>query len=350
MKTIHWILVAAAALAGEPAVSTAQSENEYPLLQVETGTTLMASAGSGDAIEDEGGMGFDLFTTLPAGRGAWGMLLEAETHSMVNHLSRSGGGFETHDAFLSGEATLAEFHYTFPALGGEWSVGLLDSKVHIDVSAVANDDKEQFLGAAFVNNPAIAIPENDLGLTYRREAGPRAPGFTLLAMTGKFTPANSSRSARAVFLAAEAFKPVGPLLVRLGAWTHGSTLRIRGNARWEGNETGHYLSVDGHASVLSWNLRAGKADLAGEVEESYFGATLRIPLWQSELGIGIGRSVRNGAALSGGRGSSDYLELFYRFTAFQRIIITPDIQFERINGIHGRENLLTARVRFRVVS
>ena len=350
MKTNHWALVTAVALVGGPGVSTAQIETEDCQLQVETGTTLMASGGSGDAIADKGGMGFDLFTTLTAGRGAWGMLLEAETHSMADRLSRKNSSYQSHEAIRSGDAALAELHYTFPALGGQWSVGLLDSKVHIDGSEVANDDKEQFLGEAFVNNPAIAIPENDLGLAYKREPLTHVPGITLLAMKSELTTASSSHPVRGVFLAAEAFKPVGPFLARFGAWTRSSTVAIRNGNHWEGTDYGYYVSVDGLASRFSWNLRVGKAEMASSVKASYFGAALRIPLRQSELGIGVGRSVRNATALSGQKGSSNYLELFYRFTAFRRVIITPDIQYERISGVHGKENLLTARVRFRVVS
>ncbi len=350
MKTIHRILILAATLTGEPAVSTAQTENEHPKLNVEVGTTLMATANNENAAGDEGGMGFDLFTSLPVGRGSWGLLLEAETHNMADHLSRQGGDFQSHEPFRSGEAAVAEFHYTFPALGGEWSVGLLDSKVHIDGSEVANDDKEQFLGAAFVNNPSIAIPENDLGLAYRREALQHIPGFTLLAMTSEFKRVDSNRSARGLFVAAEAFKPVGPLLARLGAWSRHTSLPIRGGIEREGSESGIFVSLDGHTSGLSWNVRVGKALLARSIEESYFGATLRVPVRQGELGIGLGHSVRDGAALSGGQGSSDYLELFYRFIAFRRVIITPDIHYERTKGIHGGENVVTACVRFRVVS
>lgn len=350
MRTFQWALIATAVLVGGPAVSSAQTETEKPLLLVEMGTTLVASGGTGDAIEDKGGIGFDLYTTFPTGRGAWGMLLEAETHSMTDFLSREGGGFQSNEPSRSGDAELAELHYTFPALGGEWSVGLLDSKVHIDGSEVANDDKEQFLGEAFVNNPAIAIPENDLGLAYRRESLQYIPGFTLLAMKSEVTPVSTSPPVRGAFLAAEAFKPFGPVLARFGAWTRRSTVPVRSGNHWEGNDSGYYVSVDGHASMFSWNLRAGKAELANSVEASYFGAALRIPLRQSELGIGAGRSVRNATALSDQKGRSNYLELFFRFTAFQRIVITPDIQYEQVSGIHGEENLLTARVRFRVVS
>jgi hypothetical protein len=333
-----------AGAAGEP------GEADGPGL-VEIGTTLTAMADR-DSEGNESVMAFDVLTTIPTDGGSWGLLMEAVADPMANasaanarHVPGNGAWGQAH----GGQARVAELHYNFTALGGDWSVGLLDSKVHIDGSHVANDDKEQFLGAAFVNNPAIAIPENRLGVAYRHAAGPFAPQVTVMMSASEMTVAESDETVDSLFLALEAAREIGGLTTRLGAWVNG--VRRPDNRGFEPGpqDYGLYASVDGHFGRLGWNVRGGTARLGGRAQESFLGAATLIPLRRSVLGFGVGHSVRSGPALTGFGGQTSYLEVFYRFTALDRFTITPDLQYQRISGMPGADGGFAACLRIRMM-
>lgn len=352
METARLSLICIALLVGIPAALAAgEEESDYPGI-VEIGTTLTALAGSGDSVEAEHGMAFDVYTAVPTRTGGWSLLVEAATHPMSSQLSRGGlpaDGQESWRAAYSGEAHLAELHYSFQALGGAWSIGLLDSKLHIDGSGVANDDKEQFLGAAFVNNPSIALPENSLGFAYRREPGPGAPGYTLLTTARETDDAGTGLRFKGLFLAAETFRDVGSMMVRLGVWGSRFSQSAGAEFGFTGESHGLYASMDGQFNDLAWNARAGTARFDAGAEETYIGLATQIPIRQSVLGIGVGHSARTGNALTGAAGHSNHLEVYYRFTALGRFVITPDMQYRQITGAAGSEGVFSVCVRLRIV-
>ena len=143
MKTTGQRLIATVLLFGLPAVFAADEIEEPYLGEVEIGTTLTALADIGNSMEAEGGMAFDVLTIIPTRAGAWGLLIEASIDPISDQISNNGQPGENNhpwDPVHGGEARLAELHYGFSALGGDWSIGLMDSRVHIDGSVVANDD------------------------------------------------------------------------------------------------------------------------------------------------------------------------------------------------------------------
>ena len=351
MDTARLSLIFAALLVGVPAALAAdEKEGDYPGI-VAIGTTLTALAGSGDSVEAEHGMAFDVYTVVPTRTGAWSLLVEAATHPMSSQFARGGhpaSGRESWRSAYNGEAQLAELHYSFHALGGAWSIGLLDSKLHIDGSGVANDDKEQFLGAAFVNNPSIALPENSLGFAYRREPDLTAPGYTVLTTARETDDSGTGLRFKGQFLAAEVFRGIGDMTMRLGAWGSSFSRSAATDLGFTGENHGLYASLDGQFNELAWNVRAGAARFDAGAEETFVGVATQIPVRRSVLGIGVGHSYRTANALTGTAGHSNHLEVYYRFTALGRFVITPDIQYRQITGEAGSEGVFSACVRVRI--
>lgn len=352
MKSASHRLIAATLLVALPATVAAEPEERDAPGGVEIGTTLTATADNSDSEVNEGVMAFDVLTTIPTASGNWGLLVEAFTHPVADQ-TRDTAAFETgHGAWgqaHAGSARLAELHYGFRALGGDWSVGLLDSKVHIDGSDVANDDKEQFLGAAFVNNPAIAIPDSSFGVAYQHAPGAHAPGYTVLMTATETRVAGGDDPVDSLFLALEASREIGGLTARLGAWTYGTRHPFPSEAGYRARDHGFYVSVDGQSARMGWNLRGGSARLGGLAKESFLGAAALIPVRQNVFGVGVGHSIRSGRALTGHGGRTSYLEFFYRFNALGRFSVTPDIQYQRITGVPGARNVFSACLRLRVV-
>lgn len=86
-----------------------------------------------------------------------------------------GSGFGLNDDLDNTDIAVTELWWTLPA--GRWldrepdaltlTVGKIDQTVYFDQNAVANDETTQFLATPFVNNPAIAFPDNGLGANMR---------------------------------------------------------------------------------------------------------------------------------------------------------------------------------------
>lgn len=340
MKTAYLRLSLATVLACFPGTLTAGEQSEEGSGTVEIGATLTALAESDDSAEVDQGMVFDVSATIPTQNGAWSVLVEATTHPFnLQHPSEPSN---------ASEASLAEFHYNLRALGGDWWIGLLDSKVHIDTSIVANDDKEQFLGAAFTNNPSIAIPESSLGFAYRREQGDVAPGYSVLSTVQELNGAGLRPEG--LFVAAEIFREMGGTIARLGAW------RTRSNEIWaEENgrvreQQGLFVSLDRKFTSLALNIRAAAARSGNSARQSFVGIAAQIPWRQNILGIGLGHGRLDGNLPAGEAGRSNYLEIYYRFTALGRFVITPDIQYQQIRGPAGSRGSFSAFLRLRFVS
>ena len=340
MKTAYFSLSLATVLACFPGTLTAGEQSEEGPGTVEIGATLTALAESDNSAEVDQGMVFDVSATIPTRNGAWSVLVEATTHPFnLQHPSEPSN---------ASEASLAEFHYNLRALGGDWWIGLLDSKAHIDTSIVANDDKEQFLGAAFTNNPSIAIPENSLGIAYRHEQGDVAPGYSVLSTVQELNGAGSR--SEGLFVAAEIFREVGGTIARLGAWTTQSNEFLAEENERVSEQQGLFVSLDRQFTSLALNIRAAAARSGNSARQSFVGIAAQIPWRQNILGIGLGHGRLDGNLPAGEVSRSNYLEIYYRFTALGRFVITPDIQYQQVRGPAGSRGSFSAFLRLRIVS
>ena len=341
MNNARLSLILTALLVGLPDVFAEVGQNRGPLGTVEIGATLLALADSSDSVEVEHGIAFDIYTEVPTRNGAWSVLVEATAHPM--------SGQDSWKPSQDDEGRLAEFHYNLRALGGDWWIGLLDSKAYIDGSVVANDDKEQFLGAPFTNNPSIAIPENSLGFAYRRDQGPIAPGYTVLTITHDTEAAETNSRSAGLFLAAEVFREMDGTIARLGAWADSSSHPAVTDYDPVGEQHGLYASLDGQLAGLGWNVRAGTARFGASARASFVSVAAQIPWKQNVLGIAAGHSAHDGSGPTGIAGRSNHLEIYYRFTALGRFVITPDIQYRQFRGHGGSKGSFSACVRLRIV-
>jgi Carbohydrate-selective porin len=85
-----------------------------------------------------------------------------EDVSFVNTYSSLNGDAGSSESFME----VTELWYEQPLFDEKVTVtfGKLNAAGYFDDNAVANDETEQFLAAMFVNNTAIAMPDNSLGL------------------------------------------------------------------------------------------------------------------------------------------------------------------------------------------
>jgi len=324
----------------------------HPFISVESGATLGAMATQGDSAESEAGADFDFRATLPTRSGTWNLQLEATAEPGTGRTSHSGQFMNNRDAAISpyaGQARLTELRYELQALGGNWSLGLLDSKVFIDSSAVANDDKEQFLGAAFTNNPTIAIPDSSVGIAYLHAPGPASPGYTILTTARSSQPGGLAAGEEHVFIAAEAFGQLGALEARAGIWTERRAPGEASDGNTVGEHGGLYASVDGQWSQVSWNLRVGVARQGFSKPATFVGAALQIPVRQNLLGFGVGHGTYAETPWVDPPNTSSHLEIHYRFEAMGRVMVTPALQYQRRKGPDGQEKSFSACIRLRVV-
>lgn len=308
-----------------------------PPLSVEVGSTLVGAATSAGEHENAGVAAFDVAAGLALRGGQFSLLIEADTQpwftaatpdlSWVNH------DLGTVPGFSQSQARISELHYDFANDSGDWSIGFIDSKAHIDGSTVANDDKTQFSNPAFVNNPTIRLPDNSLGLAWQRplEAGNR--GYSLLL---------AKDGGDGAFLAVESWWAFETVTARLGAWDNSHALAAPAWKDASRNDFGLYMSFDGSLAALSWNVRTGIARPDHSEIESFISVAAEIPIAANSMGIAVGYLLRGGL-----RGGSHF-ELYYRFALSEGIVITPCVQFSRYGDPADPLSTLTAGVRFRL--
>lgn len=131
--------------------------------------TVVGETTDDDRVASEVVGSFDLFLTVPFGRGALETYVEASTTPRLNGVSRLVGEANA-DAGTAlnrrrrGQVQLSEVRLVWPVapdLRGH--LGLLDATGFLDVSRIANDENLFFLGVPFVNNPTIEFPDYALG-------------------------------------------------------------------------------------------------------------------------------------------------------------------------------------------
>ena len=340
----------AAVMSGEPPES------------VDIGTTLMALATKAQAIEDEYLVALDVFTAFPLRDGQLSMLIEATASpdAMGSSTPMPGGYGDLDSTFMYGDrsdAQLTELHYGIETRSGVWTIGLLDSASHIDISTVANDEKTQFMNPDFVNNPTIDMPDSSLGLSYHHPYGATGPGYSLLLIADRDileeraapaadTVGNYGRTG--VFMGVEAHWNIGLANASLGTWGNIGKNPPTDSEWGSGRNYGFYTSIDGSHLGVHWNIRAGMARFQDSVSESFLSVAAELPVSDHVLGIAAGRVMHGGRLKSDLPGDTSRVELYYRFTVFDGFVITPDIQFVTAGRSNSPNGLVTACIRFRL--
>jgi hypothetical protein len=330
-------------------LSTAGHAQDHPdnFVIEEISLILTALTADDSAISNDYFASFDALASVPLGRGRLHIRIEANSnpdHSAVSAFLPDANKDVGSALNSKGEGRLqiSGFHYDFEGGSGEWAIGLLDAPEYIDKSEVANDENTQFLGTSFVNNPSIAMPDYSLGFSYQQATSDTGHGYSVVVLASHGLADNESASysdlvrltgdGKGVFIAAEAFRKFGPVTSTLGLWNNSAhnTDQMTGGLQSQGNH-GFYAVLDGHHEKANWNVRAGIADSEISDIKSFVGFSVEFPFAQSQLGIAAGRKRLDNRTVAETSGSLRHVEIYYRFTALDRIMITPSIQW-----LHGR--------------
>ena len=310
------LLSGALLLTGSHVLAEHREDTKPSVAVVTTGT----AASIDEDGSDTGQFNFEIELAVPAPAGSFSLLLEAGAGppEPVSCAAQAAGDVQALAA-SSGDVRVVEFSYQVSHSTGDWTIGFQEARGTIDTSRVANDDKSQFLGPAFVNNPTISLPDSTLGLSWQRtrETGRRGFGAT------------ATRYERSgAFLAAESWWDFNRTVARIGAW--------RGRAGTDCDEHPHdfshghglYAGIDGQTTQLQWNLRAGWGR-QGEVPVSFIGLAVEWPLAGATLGLALGQGR---AAAHEEAARERHAEMYYRYSLPGGLTILPGLQLSDRRG------------------
>jgi hypothetical protein len=312
---------------------------------VEAGITLTAQHANRRGIDSEWLGSIDLVAEMPLGPGKWTLYVEGSASPRRSGVSAlfpdanadAGTAFDGDGA---GRFQVSALNYTWLFHTGNLTAGLLDPAAPLDNSDVANDETQQFLGAALVNNPTIGFPDYALGAVYHRDAADGDPGFTLV-LTGSHGLGDNPDASYAelfdvgergkgVFVAGEMSWRSPKRTLRLGAWTNTSDEHERLDAVGETDRNyGFYLTVDQRMLGGDWNLRLGAANAAVSEAANFAALAAQYPLAsKATLGVGLARTGISRYASADVRHALQG-EVYTRVDISSTLHLTPSIQWLR---------------------
>jgi hypothetical protein len=286
-------------------------EDTLPSVAVSTTGTAVSIDEDGS---DTGQFDFEIELAVPAREGSFSLLLEAGVGSPepVSCAAQTAGGFHAFAASC-GDVRVVEFSYRLSHHTGNWVVGFQEARGTIDTSRVANDDKTQFLGHAFVNNPTISLPGSTVGLSWQRAIGTGRRGIGATATRYEHSGA---------FLAAESWWVFDRAIARIGAWQGKAEIACDEHAHESLHGHGLYSSIDGQTTLLQWNLRAGWGRHS-EVPVSFIGLAVELPLANATLGLALGQ----GRVVAHKEAAREWhAEMYYRYSLPGGLTILPGLQ------------------------
>jgi hypothetical protein len=285
---------------------------------------------------------FDVAIAAPARGGYFSLVVEAEAGPPVSMGPAglpSGHGAENPLTLRDRDARLTEALYRFRGGGGEWAVGIIESKGYLDASAVTNDEKTQFSNPVFVNNPTINLPDSNLGLSWWGPSKTQDHGYSAVLAT---------RQESGVFLALETWQAWRTVVARLGAWSNSGRSRLETGGTQPGRGWGLYASLDGHFDAWRWNVRMGVARPGAPTAPKFISVAAELPRGRHTLGIAAGHATQGDRLSLDESGQGSHVELYYRAILSSGLAITPSLQFSDRSFRGARATALTAGVRFRL--
>ena len=331
--------------ADQPDTRHGAVEDGWTAFSFEGGLTLTGQHARNPEIRDEAGLSLDLVATLPMGGGVWTVYVEGSTtprgEGVTDQLPEVNADMGTAlDGDGRGRLQLSVLHYTHSLTGGAITLGLLDDAGFIDRSEVANDETRQFMGAEFVNNPTIALPDYNLAAAWHYDATDPFPGLTLLLGSshglgdsdGRYTNlVRPYQDGKGIFAAAEGYGHFRQMLWRLGAWINSADYPRLDDETAAGSNYGLYLNVDGDQRSVRWNLRLGWANPRVSEASIFAAGALEYSPGAATLGLGV---AWTGASPDLEAGADRvHLECYARFDVLPGLEITPDLQWVRHSGM-----------------
>jgi hypothetical protein len=338
------------ALADEPLSRHGSVTETQQQIAVEGGISATLQHSFNSETENELLSSFDLVATLPAGAGEVLVYVEGSTSPRHNSVSSSNLKEANADAGSAldrdghGRLQVSELHYTRPLGNNSLTLGLLNPAGSLDGSAVANDETLQFLGASFVNNPTIGMPDYTLGAVYHAEAVQARPGFTLVITSSHGLADNPDASyaelvdvsddGKGAFLAGEIYGHQATATWRAGLWTNTAEHDYLDGSTDTGSNYGAYLSTDIDLSAYReqsrLNLRLGIANDKVSAAARFYGLSLETLLGGNTLGLGLAHTAVSARASN--LADMTQAEIYLRLELTDSLHITPSVQWIENSG------------------
>lgn len=367
MKTIRFdrgrpvLLLALAGMAGlvsgAVGAGAAWADDGASLSASLTGTF---QAASDSRAKSEGVLRPEIFVALPV-PGIGGTLhahVEANTTPRKDGVSafigeanaNAGTALNSRD---HGRLQISEFYYEFGDEALSAAIGLIDVKAFLDTSAIANNERSQFLSATLVNNATIEFPDYTLGAAAVAGGEGMRPSLTIVAASSHGLGDNAKRaypelfrmgnSGKGVFAAAELGWSVPALgqdgALRAGAWTNTADHSSLNGASTTERNAGLYGVADGRIAETGWNLRAGLADQDVSAAAWFVGGALEHPFGPVTAGLGLthtGVSDKAGA----GTGNMTQAELYVKYDFSEQVHLTPSLEWVRNPGFDSTASIV----------
>lgn len=324
-------------------------------IAVEGGLSVTLQHADASGVDNDLFGSFDLVSILPAGEGEVVIYVEGNTSPLTDGVASQ---FEEANADVGsaldrdgrGRFQVSEFYYARQFGEHGLIVGLLDPAASLDTSEVANDETAQFLGASFVNNPTIGMPDYTLGIAYHLDSLQARPGIILMATSSHGLGDNPNASyselvdvhddGKGSFLAAEVDGQLGKVSWRLGVWFNSADHDYLDGSGKTGSNQGAYLNTDLDLDAVitqsKLNLRIGMADEKVSTAANFFGLSLEAPMANNTLGVGL---ARTGASSKAGSNTADMhqAEVYVRFDLSDAFHVTPSLQWLENSGLMENE-------------
>ena len=317
----------------------------------EGGLTMTAQDADDSRIQNEYFASLDLVGTFKLGPGELLAYLEGNSTQRPNGVSNTlgesnGDAGSALNRGSHGRAQISELHYTLPVGGGDFTIGLIDTKGFVDSSHVANDEGAQFLSGNLVNNASIVFPDYTLGMAYHRDYRDGAAGYTVVLTSSHGIADNTNRtyselfdvgrSGKGVFAVVEPFWTISDYTVRAGIWANTSDqTHVDGSAGTD-SSYGVYAVVDGSFSKNTlWNVRAGIADEETVQGSEFLSAAVEHHLGKMTYGAGIAHTFLSGDNTTATNDDTTVAELYARYDLNDNVQITPSVQMISNSGFDG---------------
>jgi hypothetical protein len=324
-----------------------------------------------DSGADDASLSGDLFVSYPTAGGNWFLYIEGATGNDADSVFNlypevNGDANSVLDRNGRSHLQVSELYYRFNF--GERTqllIGHLDTSAQIDRSRIANDENTQFLGASFVNNPAIAFPDYTLGILYRQLAVARRPELTLIVSSSDGIADNPGRSYSELVNIAEAGKGIfssasarwfrGATEYGAGIWIRTDDQPLLDDASRSGHRRGAYAIYGLGFGPQTLNFRAGVANEAVSDVSAYAGISYRYQRPRGTFGLGAARIFQSPHARTATSDDTDHIEAWYRVPVIaNHLQITADIQYVRNSGFDASgtpagANAVLAALRFNYV-
>jgi hypothetical protein len=260
---------------------------------------ITATVQAADETDTEALGSFDLFVTVPQGRGSWTVYVEGST------APREGGVAEAYPeanadagtalaADGSGNVQVSELKYRHDLDAVAITAGVVNTTAYMDFAVTANDENGQFLGANLVNNGVIEFPDYVPGLVFEIPLDADGSQVFLLLTGSHGLSENSAVSYSELFeldaedkgaFVAAGVRWLGEGLLEIGAWANTAT-HVEFDSDDEASNYGVYANLGRRAGHHAADLRLGVAN--EEVSEAAAFASLSYAYAWDPVTFGIG--------------------------------------------------------------